>query len=221
MLFAGLTGELPPCQGAQVCIIPVGEIAEASAASRRGTVLVLGDEAIAAVDPMRLPQAARPPRCIVLAVPGRVQRRFVVEWVRGTPVRVVRPGEVGRALQHAVRVPVRPEIPMCGWAPPGTGDAEARRLLELVPGLAELTVACWAREAGMGARTLLVRCRTYFGLPAKQVLWLYKDAVVARERRAGLKAEEVPASVGYANEANLRTAYRNRGIPYPRRSAGR
>jgi hypothetical protein len=222
VVLVGFPWELPLSRELMVRRVPVSPGLESALLPGEATVVVAGDEALAAMDPERVRKRLRPPRTILIQVATDLLSPSLARWRKGRTMAMATLSSLAQAIEEAARTPVRPAVPMRAWQPRGLPRrSESRWLLDLVPGLHDLTVECWARSARMSARSLRARCRRDFAMRAEDLIFRYKDAVVRRELRAGLQSPGLAFSVGYANESNLRNAYRRRGLRLPRRSGAR
>ena len=146
----------------------------------------------------------------------RVSLAKALTWKEAGAVEVLRERDLESRLHVLVNVPFRGEVALATWVPEVRGDpAEAERLLLMVPHLESLTVAIWAKEAGRSERSFRMHCRALFARTPHEILWSFIDASFRAGRREGRSHEELAWALDFFDVANLRRAYRRRGMAFP------
>ena len=182
-------------------------------------VLVLDDIGMARLRSDALAARVREPYSLVLLCPRDPSASWVRPWREAGLGEIVAPVHLAARFVDLLRTPVLPLPPAGAWEPPALRDAtRARSLLDAIPDVARPTVAECAEALGVHERTLHVWCATCFALSPSDLLWTRTDAMVVRERGAGVDAEVVAAVAGYSDWNALARAYRRRGRPVPRPS---
>ncbi len=175
-------------------------------------VLVLGDAALAWLEPEDVARRVRRTGETVLLVPSLCDHvRFLV-WVRSGVGRVVRVDGLEEELR---RLPLHPDRltvgAWCGLA--GTDlDDEVREFLGPVPGLERLHVGDWADALQWTREHLLDVCRARLHKDSRDVLWSYVVLTVDHLRRRGHSLASIAPVVGYSDGSALARALRHRPV---------
>lgn len=189
----------------------------ATAATPWGVVLALDDLGMARLRADALAARIREPYTVVLLSPRDPCASWLYPWRDAGLGEIVPPVHLVDRFVDLLRTPVLPLAPAEEWEPAALRDAvRARSLLHAIPAIARPKVAEWAEDLGVHERTLHSRCHACFALSPADVLWARTDAMVARERGAGVDAEVVAAVAGYSDWNALARAYRRRGRPVPK-----
>jgi AraC-like DNA-binding protein len=191
------------------------QVTTALARSRRHAVLLLGDRALAVLDPGRVARDFCRQRWIVIACPVAF-RVAVLGWRIPGAVDLVDRDGLRPALALAVRA--APRAPPSRLAILGRGirrgspAALACRVLGTLP---VLTVGAWACALGWNRSRLHRVLGEEVGASPSVVIWRFRSAIARRERRRRTTLETIARMADYANGNALLNAYRVRGIPFP------
>ena len=192
----------------------IGQAAETGAG-----ILVLGDEALKDCNPRAVKRMLRRRRRIVILSPVRTGCCRILAWGSEGFHRAAPPGGLAQAVRDALAELnaglVRPRLGPRDWCkvPPSPGSLAEQALLA-VPDLRCLhSVQEWCEALDWPYPTLYRVCRAAFGVPPREVLFWYLDAVV-RCTSDGSE-EDLATLCGYSSASSLSHAYENRGLKIP------
>lgn len=178
--------------------------------SRR--LVVLGDAALAALDPTSVASVFRGSDARLLLCPLRCPYELLIPWLRtgvGTATTTTRLTE---DAERAFTSAARPRLPPDDWLGRPVPDAiDAALALAALDGLDRFTVDAWADALGHSRHRLLRTCERQFGAAASEVLWRYVAAVARRMRADGAHLARIADALGYSETSALVRAFRRRG----------
>jgi hypothetical protein len=214
-------GEAPELPGVLVRRRSAGEVGVSLARADRNAVLLLGDAALASLDPRTVARTFPGPAWRVLASPAGFREEDLRWRVQGS-IEFHDRNHLPEALRRAVRCPPRetpPRVEVLGRdLARGSALEESYGVLE---SSVSLSVEGWARAWGRSRHELDDLWAEGFGLPPREVLWRFRDALVRRERARGTALRGIAVQADYADAPTLLNAYRRRGVPFPTLREGR
>jgi hypothetical protein len=200
-------GDPPPGVGAGVARVRARDLTAAATAGGRGTLLVLGDEALRVLEPRDLERLPPAPVCVVVAVPTNLRTSRVLAWDRCRRVEVLlEPGVGERLAAHGDR-PWRPTPPADAWCP-SARTARGREALAAVAQLEVLSVQAWSAATRLPERSLARLVASETGVSPKEILLLFVAASVEEGRRQRLRPRDLHPMLGYSTESGMRRAAR-------------
>ena len=220
MFLVEWDGRAPDLAGVLFRRRSAGEVNASLARAHRHAVLLLGDPALAALDPRFVARSFLGPAWRVLACPASF-REEDLRWRIPGSIELRDRRRLPDALGRAVRAPPREppgRLEVLGRTlPRGSALLESYEALETSP---SLSVQGWARACGWERHSLGDLWVREFGFPPREVVWRFRDAIVRRERERGKALRGIAAQADYADVPTLLNAYRRRGIPFPPRGGG-
>ncbi len=175
-------------------------------------VLVLGDAALARLEPEDVARRVRRTGETVLLVPSRCEHTRFLVWIRSGVGRVVRVDGLEDELR---RLPLHPDrLTLGAWCSLAgiELDDELRELLGPVPGLERLQVGAWAAALGWTRDRLRRVCRARLHKDPSEVLWSYTVLTTDHLRRRRESLESIAPVVAYSDGSALARALRRRPI---------
>jgi hypothetical protein len=198
----------------------VGEVGASLARADRHAVLLLGDGALAALDPRSVARTFLGPAWRVLASPARFQEDDL-QWRIPGSIELHDRDHLPEALRQAVRALQReppPRLEVLGRPLPRS--AALLGSYEALESVTSLSVQGWARAWGRSRHEVDDLWVEGFGLRPREIVWRFRDALVRWERAWGTALRGIAVQAGYADVPTLLNTYRRRGIRFPPRGGG-
>lgn len=222
VLLAGWTGDPPRLAGYTLKPVAVGDIRSALGRARRGTILVLGEEALRLLEPDSLRHMLFKRRCVAFGVYRELPPEEALAWSRSRVVDVLPERLLLSRVRQESRILRRTAVPPEEWAPRvPEPETLAARALWVLPFLPRPLVGELAKALEVERHVLLRECRMAFGITAEELCWRYVDGYVRQERRRGVSLSLIAFRLGYADPRSLWRKYRELGLQVPAAGPGK
>lgn len=192
------------------CVLPVARMAAGSAAGLSPAVLVLGDEALAAMPPPRVRETTRGGWFHVVAAPSAGVTSFAraAVWARSDVAEIVDADRLEACLDDLLARHPRPALPHAEWLPRAPATSAGASLAAALDRVHPPTVDAWRRAVVSPPRTFTQRVRRETGLAPRDAVLRYVAAAARRMRAEGLTCARIADALGYSDTRTLLRALR-------------